>query len=711
MRGDVIPCPDCAEKVVVPLTPVGPGTLIDGYKVIRKIGTGGMGNVYLVEQTSMSRLVALKVLPPALTQDITFLERFLSEVRMQGSLSHPNIATAYDAGKYGEIYYMAMEYVEGFDLHDMIDNRGQIDERAALKISRKIALGLGYAWKKSGLIHRDIKPSNVIIAQDAEVKILDLGVSKSHAKYTDKPSTGEMVIGTPHYMSPEQAKESSSVDTRADMYSLGATLYHMVTGRTPFEGANLVEVVTKQLSEKAPAPQSLNPKLSDAFVRLLDVMMAREPKYRYPNWEACGADILRVLSGSMPEAAAPGPAHSLLEPSTRKSTRRTTVVTEVPVAVPATSGSPKKVIAGVMGAIAVAGAILYGITRTGDAPPVEPVSSAYPNAEDTSSVVKASPAPKRIGDKGKRANVEKRRDLEAQFGVLTDDSRRERDEPSRIDALKDLRREAEAYEFGALAKRCEIAIGRRAYALQEGIKDVLSGLENSASELLEAGNYLEAASLYREYNDEWADETEVVRLERASDIDVLGAEVQGKAFASLVQNVAGDIITERGSGTAINRLQAAEDDPVLKAFGDKVGEVSLELTQALRLHTGLIDTFTNQVGQEIFVQLRKGPERLIIEGVSGNAVQVTKRIPQGELAMTFALRDLSIQEKFIRLDGQEGSEANLLRGLLALEARQDGAAARLFALSEGTLARALAEQLNRPTVDEAFGDPEEFLEP
>lgn len=304
-------CPVCGERGVVPEHPIGPGTIIGGYRIVEKIGVGGMGGVYLAEQMSMNRHVALKVLPPALYADPTLLDRFLGEVRMLGSLRHPSIATAYDAGNDQRFHYLAMEYIDGSDLHALIQKQGVIDEGDALWIAGCVAEGLGYAWSRDRLVHRDIKPGNIMIDREDKVKILDLGVSMTGG--TDFFVDGEdTVLGTPHYMSPEQALGGDAVDVRADIYSLGATLYHMLTGHPPFRDEQLAELFNRRSGLITPSVGDRNPDVSPACVVLIEIMMARDPADRQADWAECHKDIQRVAAGKPPMKPRPALSASVM---------------------------------------------------------------------------------------------------------------------------------------------------------------------------------------------------------------------------------------------------------------------------------------------------------------------------------------------------------------------------------------------------------------
>jgi serine/threonine-protein kinase len=290
-------CPNCQEVVLVPAPGIDVGSEIGGFRVEKKLGVGGMGEVFAATQVAMDRQVALKILPPALTNDEKTVERFLQEVRMAAKLEHPNIVTAFDAGKASGYYYLAMSIVDGEDLSDRLKREKRLSEATSLVIVEKIAHALDYAWTKFHLLHRDIKPANIMITVDDEVKLMDMGIAKSLEEDSNLTMQG-MLVGTPYYMSPEQATGSRDIDCRSDIYSLGATLYHLVTGKRPFNGPNAMSVIAKHLSETPLPPKDLNADLSDDCCKLIEKMMARDRMDRFETWQELRMAIARMRSGA-----------------------------------------------------------------------------------------------------------------------------------------------------------------------------------------------------------------------------------------------------------------------------------------------------------------------------------------------------------------------------------------------------------------------------
>jgi len=307
-------CPACSQEIRTPVPRVEPGTTLGNFAIQSKIGSGGMGDVFLARQISMDRLVALKVLPQALTRKPNVVERFRHEVRMSARLEHPHVVTAFEAGEDFGYHYLAMSFVDGEDLRSRLRRAGVLPEKEALTYARHIADALGYAWNTYRMLHRDVKPGNIMVDRKGKAKIMDLGISKCLAEGEDAELTvSGMLVGTPHYMSPEQALSGAELDCRADIYSLGATLYHLLADTPPYPGKTTTEVL-RQIGLAPVRPlRELNSAISEPCARLVQKMMAPNREQRQPSWEAVITDIDRVLAGRDPllavgEASSEAPA-------------------------------------------------------------------------------------------------------------------------------------------------------------------------------------------------------------------------------------------------------------------------------------------------------------------------------------------------------------------------------------------------------------------
>jgi serine/threonine protein kinase len=279
------------------------------YRIVRRLGRGGMGDVYLAEHRLMERLAAIKVVQPELVANATLVERFHREVKAAAKLSHPNIVAAYDAEQAGSVHFLVMEYVEGVDLARVVEEHGPLPVLKACHFVRQAAIGLQHAFEK-GMVHRDIKPQNLMLTPKGQVKILDFGIARfsreeiapvTHCGNDDvalEPAGTRLtlsgsVVGTADYMAPEQARDACLADIRADIYSLGCTFYTLLTGQVPFPGGALVDKIMRHAESHWISPERLRPELAPEVVAVVNKMMAKNPARRYQT----PADAAKALEG------------------------------------------------------------------------------------------------------------------------------------------------------------------------------------------------------------------------------------------------------------------------------------------------------------------------------------------------------------------------------------------------------------------------------
>ena len=272
--------------------------------MIKKLGAGAMATVILAEQTSLNRLVAIKILPKKFSEDQDYVTRFYKEGRAAAQLNHANIVHAYEVGQAGENHYFVMEYVEGKTVYDRIKEEKRLVEDEAMGIMIQSAKALQHAHAK-GLIHRDIKPKNLMLTPAGTVKVADLGLARNIDDMEMAQQEQGRAYGTPFYISPEQIRGEVNIGQQADIYGLGATCYHMVTGRVPYTGKSPAEVMRRHLKSPLTRPDDLNPALSPGFCQIVEMMLAKDRSDRYESTADLLEDLQLVQRGDTPHFAKP----------------------------------------------------------------------------------------------------------------------------------------------------------------------------------------------------------------------------------------------------------------------------------------------------------------------------------------------------------------------------------------------------------------------
>lgn len=266
------------------------GTIIaERYEILGKIGTGGMADVYKAKDHKLNRFVAVKVLKPEFREDTTFIRKFKSEAQAAAVLTHPNIVNVFDVGDDNGVYYIVMELIEGITLKEYISKKGKLSVKEATSIAIQVSMGLEAAHSH-GIVHRDVKPQNIIISMDGKVKVTDFGIARAASSNTISSN----VMGSVHYSSPEQVRGGYS-DEKSDIYSLGITMYEMVTGKVPFDGDTTVAIAIKHLQEEIVPPSIYTPELPHSLEQIILKCTQKSVDRRYQNMEDVIADLKHSL--------------------------------------------------------------------------------------------------------------------------------------------------------------------------------------------------------------------------------------------------------------------------------------------------------------------------------------------------------------------------------------------------------------------------------
>ena len=283
---------------------------IDHFEIVSLLGQGGMSTVWKARQRSLDRYVAIKVLAPNLASDPADIERFREEARAAGKLAHPGIVQVFDSNFQDGCYHFVMELIDGYTVGQWLRRKGRIPLDDALVVAESVAEAMDYAWQKFRMVHCDIKPDNIMVDADGTVKVADLGLARSIVAVQMGGKRDE-VMGTPAYMSPEQVDGQTDLDCRADIYGLGATLYHLISGRMLFSGAP-DHVMDMQVTGQAPALREVLPDATMACELLLEKMLAKNRAYRPRDWREVIRDLQRARRKHPPAGDLPPPGASTM---------------------------------------------------------------------------------------------------------------------------------------------------------------------------------------------------------------------------------------------------------------------------------------------------------------------------------------------------------------------------------------------------------------
>jgi len=292
--------------------------IVGGFRLVRPVGQGALGTVWEAEQLSLGKRVAVKILRPDLAQDKQLVERFVREAQAAAKLVHPNIVQAIDAGEDNGTYFFAMEFVEGRNLKDILARHGKLSEAMVLNVARAVAEGLAAAASQ-GFVHGDIKPANLMLTPDGQLKIADFGLARPF-------SQSRPIGGTPHYMAPEAVTGEGPVDIRSDLYSLGATMFHLLTGRPPFEGQSVKDILKAHLVQPVPDPRSSRPDISVRTAQIVKKLLAKDPSKRPQSPQVLLDMLARVSSKGTPSKE---PRRAEIPRRPARPTRRTAKATRL----------------------------------------------------------------------------------------------------------------------------------------------------------------------------------------------------------------------------------------------------------------------------------------------------------------------------------------------------------------------------------------------
>ena len=514
----------------------------DGYDQARRIGQGGMATVWKVRQISLDRWVAIKVLSPDQCTSDEEIDRFQSEARVAARMNHPGIVQVYDAFYRNDRFCFVMEYVDGYTVASWIANRGYIPQDACLFVSAGVASALAYAWERQRLIHCDIKPDNIMIDADGSVKVTDFGLSKSMFTLQARRMAAEesFVFGTPAYISPEQAMGSEELFIQTDMYSLGATLYHMCTGRRLFHGQDLAAMMEAQVNLQDADPFDLNAQLSPCFCDFLERLLCKNPADRYDSWSDVIDEIENLRQNRPLKLGEINPAttRSTLRRSPMRDAARARFLATVQTSASApAAASPASLSSASTHASRPVASVLSAFSAS-DAPEAPPApvaphapgarrlgalcsSPAFKAAAAAAAILAATGVIAWIGLRQHRASIQRTAQA-AETGMMEIENHlriKPEDYSKAIARYHDLLNPLEDSAHAALRQR----ISERCEALRKSrerhVENVLNALRAETRPYIEERQFARAAEIVRTYNGVLAEETKKDRAQMADQLN------------------------------------------------------------------------------------------------------------------------------------------------------------------------------------------------
>lgn len=665
-------CPACGHEASQPAPGISAGMTLGDFRIERRVGGGGMGEVFLATQLSLDRKVAVKVLPPAITRDPELVSDFKHEMRALAKLDHPNVATAFAAGEHDGLHFMAMAFVDGEDLAERLLREGPLPEREALDCTLKVAEALKYGWDRFHLLHRDIKPGNIMIDREGVVKLMDMGLSKT--LYEDLGGAlSSTIMGTPNYMSPEQARGEPGLSVSVDIYALGTTLYHLLSGLLPFDAETPETVLEAVLSEELQPVKEIRPELSDATARLIERMTARDPAQRYPDWASVIEDARKAWSGE-DEATDRGARRVRVDPGElaakqergdarrRRDRRRARAVGAVITIL---------ALAGAGGGIAY----LYRAGRQADdaRERAQTAEDEQHSAEQRADALEAEARAKVVEATVARALIN------TNFG----------------EALADLLAVREGEEDPDLVRQLTEATWQVESRKREAIDHVLNTLQAEAEARGPAEGYARAADVFLVYQGPYAVETRAERRQRAARMIEEGEQraedlhQRSEArYAEVQEEVIGALLDGEDGEAAISLHLLLDEDllPDVKLRGE---ELLAMVEDIQRMPALVLGAYRKYLGRETTVYFRDGKLRVEIVEVADDQVRAVYHGPGGEEPHTFGIDDLGLREKVVRLGRRRRADLDVIRGLLAYQGGREESARRYLKLAEHDLAALL----------------------
>ncbi|MBP7274699.1 MAG: protein kinase [Kiritimatiellae bacterium] len=698
VAGIEVECPRCRTQLTVPQSEIGPGSILGGFRIERLIGEGGMGQVYLAKQLSMDRDVAVKVLRrgPGFTEQDA--HDFLREVRLLARLDHPNIVTAHEAGEAEGVLFLAMTYVRGDPVERRIARDGPMPESEVLRIGRRVAEALEYAWNEHRVLHRDIKPSNILLDSSGEPRLADLGLAQSLLHEGQRLSDIE---GTPNYMSPEQAEGVADADCRSDIYALGASLYHMLTAHLPFAAATVEETLRLKATQPLEDPRVYRPELSSHTVELLTGMLATEPGDRYATWEDVRRAMDRVVSGHAPQ-----PTHETAAAAAHTGVRVTAAqIDELHHAHHhGSSDKHRAFLLAAVGLIVIGGAAVLVRSLLDRPLPVTPPVAEQPP------VTTPTPDPTSDPEAEAKAAAEREQALAAEREQAAQNKLKEAEAWAAqnsanfdgvLDRLAALREEvkgtpAEAALDARIAHWTEVKV--------QAIAAVMNRLGEQTRPMIERGEYEAAALKMESYVGALAGDTAGARSELAAQFRRTGEEHRTRAlekaraeWEKARAELAGHILNNDPAAAASLLAKARASAETCGAAEE--AESWDRLVRKIQEFDGwIIQTFQEDIGKTM--ELGSGREAWTIIGIQGKALRLRRDLGGAFTERSITAADIPLPERYRRLSTETPPVQGHLQAWFHAAARLADRIPALLKDAEDPVSRALSEAAGGKTVGE-----------
>jgi len=649
---------------------------IAGFEILKKLGQGGMATVWMARQISLDRVVAIKVLLPRFAVDDEEIARFRSEAQAAARLKHPGIVQVYDASVTDGSYYFIMEYIAGYTVGEWLRRKATLPERDALVVAEHVCDALGYAWDHAKVIHCDIKPDNVMIDDDGTVKVMDLGLARTLNAMSSFVEDDEHVLGTPSYMSPEQARGDAHLDFRSDIYSLGAMLYHLVTGKRLFSETDENTALEMQITGCAPDPIDLNPALSRPLCALIERMLAKNPDLRGESWQSVHADMRRVYSGLTPHQTLHADEMSTIQRSERRApvdTERLKRLTKnntrlsLPGAVWATLWTA-------IAAVAIAAAVRFYLGLASHTPP--PVQPAPPPARPTATPRQQPPQGPATGAVSDINESPEEKLYQAAVAW-------QRANPADPDgAIALYEKVIQAARGTSYERRAEASITLLKAERRQTRQQQVDALQKRLNGHKEAGEYAQAEALVAAYAGDLPEDTafrermrqDIQRHRQARESqarleDRKRQEQLAKEIMTPVLQLAAKAIVQGNLQRAIDLTRPLREQQSISYYHDALSELETELEVLINLDSWILETFRQQEGQTIEVSLNSQTVLLTIGILQDGQLQCFQQTGDGEFEeIHITLQDLTQQERLARLSTEQPGAAAVARGMMACKA-------------------------------------------